>query len=396
VARALADAFIQAQRHTDALALSEELLKSQGDDASFLFLKGRAEFGLKWYRQAKESFEGAARKAPGDPDIQSFLGHTSSLLGEGANSAIKEAIAPVPVPVALLGSAPPAPSDYARDDGAYYARRLTAISFTKGKELRTTDYVIVRTINAAGVSAFSTFQLVFNPLNESLFINRLEVRAPDGSLVSTGRVSDFYVLDDRTTSIVSYRKVLNMPVSGLQPGYSVELLATRLEVGTLTEFPFLAHSFSRPFPVRESVLFLCGDTGAVCYAASPTIDPERLGEGLCWRYKEPPVFRLEPMLFSATWRATLPLVQRMTRKKSPPSAVISRPTSSTKRLNSDGAHASRRRRPTSFETNMATAKTTPCLLSKCSPASVYVRHSPSSASTPLCVRTCRLSTSSII
>ncbi len=295
LSRSLADAFLQAQRPSEALALTEELLKGQADDVSFLFLKGRAEYGLKWYRQAKESFEAALKKAPNDPDIQSLLNYTSGLLGEGANSVIKEPIEPVAVPSALLEPPPAPPADYARDYGAYYARRLTAVSFKRGREHKTTDYLIVRALNTAGVSAFSTFQIGFDPAGEELFINRLEVRTPDGTLVSTGRVADFYVLDDRSGQQATSRKVLNTPLAGLQPGYTVELVVTRRELGRINEFPFLAHSFSRPFPMPESVFFFRGDTGAVRYAASPRLEPERLPEGLLWRVREPAILRWEPM-----------------------------------------------------------------------------------------------------
>ena len=295
LSRALADAFIQAERPSEALALTEELLKGQADDVSFLFLKGRAEIGLKWYRQAKESFEAALKKAPNDPDVQSLLNYTSGLLGEGANSAIKELIPPVPLPATLLEPPPAPPAGYARDHGAYYSRRVTAVSFTRGREHKSTDYLTVRMINTAGVSAFSTFQIGFDPAGEDLFINRLEVRAPDGTLASTGRVADFYVLDDRSSPAATSRKVLNMPLAGLQPGCSVDLVVTRRELGRNSEFPFLSHAFSRPFPTVEAVLFFKGDTGAVRYAASPPLEPERVPEGLIWRVREPSVLRWEPL-----------------------------------------------------------------------------------------------------
>lgn len=295
LAGALIDTLIQAQRHNEALALSQELTQGHDEDASIWYLKGRAEYGLKWYRLAKESFERAAKKAPNDSEIRSFLDHVSGLLGEGANSTLKEIIPPVAVPATLLTPLPPAPASESRDYGAYYTRRLTAISFTKGKELKTSDYVTVKTLNSAGVSAFSTFQISFNPLNEEIYINRLEVRAPDGSLVSTGRVSDFFILDEQAGSSASHRKILNMPLSGLLPGHSVELVATRREFGPPETFAFLTHNFSRPFPVHEGVLFVSGDTGAIRYASSANLAPERLPEGLLWKIKNPTVFRWEPM-----------------------------------------------------------------------------------------------------
>ncbi len=295
VAYSLADAYLQTGRFTDALELSRELVRDQSDSAYSLYLKGRSEFALKWYRQAKDSFELAAKKAPADNEIKSFLEHVSGLLGEGANSAIKEEISAVPVPPSLLAPLPAPPTNYARDYGAYYTRRLTAVSFEKGKESKTTDYFQVQTITAAGVSVVSSFQIGFDPLAEAIFVNRVAVQDSAGILISTGQVSDYYVLDDRTSTSASQKKVLNIPVPGLQPGYSVELTITRRELGKIEEFSLLTSTFSRGLPVRESLVFLRGDTGAVQFATSPTIPLRVLPEGLCWRVDEPMVYRWESL-----------------------------------------------------------------------------------------------------
>ena len=223
-----------------------------------------------------------------------FLEHVSGLLGEGVNSAIKEEITPVPIPASLLAALPMAPTNYARDYGAYYARRLTAVSFEKGKELKTTDYFQIQTLTAAGVSAASSFQIGFDPLTEAVFVNRLEVKDATGKLMSSGQASNYYVLDDRTSMSASQKKVLNIPVSGLQPGYSVELMTTRREFGKTEEFTFFNSTFSRGLPLRESLVFLRGNTGEVHFAVSPNVEARALPEGLCWQVKDPVVYHWEP------------------------------------------------------------------------------------------------------
>ena len=293
ISYALGDALILAGRPKDALTLANELLKEQ-KTASSWFIKGRAEFALKWYREAKDSFESALSKAPADPDIKYFVELASQTLGEGDNTSIKDPIEPVSVPPELVGAGTSS-ADYGREEGACFSRRLCAVSFERGKELKRTDYYSVHTFNAAGVSAFSTFQIAFHPMVEQLYINRLEVRDASGSLVSTGRISDYYLLEDHSMFAASSRKVLNMPVPGLQPGYSLEVVATRREMGTPKEFTFLPFVFSQAYPVQESILYLIGDTGSVRSAASPSIKAERLGTGLCWRWKDPPVARWEPL-----------------------------------------------------------------------------------------------------
>ncbi|HMJ90180.1 MAG TPA: hypothetical protein VK530_10210, partial [Candidatus Acidoferrum sp.] len=135
----------------------------------------------------------------------------------------------------------------------------------------------------------------FDPLAEGIFVNSLRVKNAAGMLVSTGNVSEYYVLDDQSSDTASQKKVLHIPVSGLQPGYSVELITTREYSGRSEEFPFLQTVLSRGIPVRETVLFLRGDTGAVRFASSPTIEPRALAGGLFWRLQEPLVYRWEPL-----------------------------------------------------------------------------------------------------
>src|SRR5207253_3877396 len=108
---------------SEAMEISKELVKYNPDSAYALHLKGRSELGLKWYREAKVSFESAAKLAPASKDIASYLDHVSGLLGEGNNTLLKEPIDIVALP-AILTNAPvePIPEGYATSHGAYYNR----------------------------------------------------------------------------------------------------------------------------------------------------------------------------------------------------------------------------------------------------------------------------------
>jgi hypothetical protein len=173
---------------------------------------------------------------------------------------------------------------------------VRAVSFKKGKELRRTDYLTVKLLSAEGVSQFSTFQIPFSPLIEEVYVNELLVRNASGALVSTGRLADYYVLDERQGASVTTRKVLNIPVSGLQPDCTVELTVTRRDVGAPDEFTFLPFAFARAEPTIESVLYLTGDTQAVRYASSAGQRPVSIEGGLCWRWEKPQTVRWEPFL----------------------------------------------------------------------------------------------------
>jgi tetratricopeptide (TPR) repeat protein len=141
ISYALGDAFILAGRPKDALTLTKDLLKDQ-NTASGWFIKGRAEFALKWYCEAKDSFEHALSKSPGDPDIKYFVEMASQTLGEGDNTSVKDPIDPVAIP-SELADASAAGTNYGRDEGAYNSRRLSAVSFERGKEFTERTFSLI-------------------------------------------------------------------------------------------------------------------------------------------------------------------------------------------------------------------------------------------------------------
>lgn len=295
LALSLGDALIQAGRPSEALPLSEEMIRQSGSSAAAWSLKGRAQFGLKWYREARESFEHTLKEAPSDTGARQYLQVIAGLLGEGSNVAIQEPLDPVALPRELTND-PPAPSaDFARDEGAYYTRVITAVSYQQGREYKRTDYFLAHVLSPTGVSAFSTFQASFSPLNEEVYVNEVAVKDSAGNPVSTGRTGDYYVLDDRSSSSANNQKVLNIPVAGLQPGFNLTVTITRRALGQLKEFAFLPCPFSSSFPVQERALYYAGDTNAVRFASSSNLVPERVDHGLLWRQAEPPVSRWEPL-----------------------------------------------------------------------------------------------------
>jgi len=296
IATALAETFLQAGQYNEALTISRGLRESSGDSAYVDYLNGQSELGLKWYREARKSFEAAARLAPANKEIRSYLDLVNSLAGEGDNSLVREVIEPVALPASLTNEpAAPVPADYATNYGAYYARRITAVSYQAGKEYKTTEYARARVLDAYGVSAFSTVQFEFDPLNEQLHANEIRVLDADGKTISTGQVDNFYVLDERTSGTASQKKILNIPVSGLRPGCQLVVTITRRNLGALTEFPFLEHTFAGPFPTRESIFYLSGDIGGLKFRTSPPVEPEKPAGGLVWRVREPLSDRWEPL-----------------------------------------------------------------------------------------------------
>jgi hypothetical protein len=295
-ASALAETYLTAGRYSESLEISKNLVNNGGSTAYAEYLKGRSELGLKWYREAKISLAEAVKLAPANKNIRSYLDYVSGLLGEGDNTAIMDPIDPVALPTALT-NAPTGtvPADYAASYGAYYIRRIVATDYQPGKESRTTEFMLVKILDASGVSAFSTVQIAFDPLGEQVFVNDVHVMDADGKTISADNLSNYYVLDDRSTGAASQKKILNIPVSGLQPGCQLAVTFTRRQQGRLEGFPFCAHSFSCTVPVCESIFFLSDGGQGLKYHASPALEPQKLPEGLCWRVADPLVAHWEPL-----------------------------------------------------------------------------------------------------
>lgn len=295
VTTTLAETFIQAHQYTEALDIARGLLKDNGSSAYYHYLKGRSELGLKWYRESQLSFAEAGKLAPANKEIHSYLNYVSGLLGEGDNTAVMDAIDPVALPPSLTN--PPAesvPADYAKNYGAYYVQRIVAASYAPGQQYKTTEFTLAKMLDASGVSAFSTVQVAFDPLAEQVFVNEVRVMDADGKTISTGNPANYYVLDDHSTRSASQRKVLNIPIPGLQPGCLLSVTTTRQQQGHLEEFPFCAHSFAGLVPIRESIFFLSEGASHLTYHTSQPMEPQKLAQGLCWRVRDPMVARLEP------------------------------------------------------------------------------------------------------
>ncbi len=290
----LVEANLDAGFYNDALAICSGLIAKGSDSAYLWHLKGRSECGLKWYREAKASFEACLKRAPANSDAKDYLNHVSAFLGEGQNSDIKDRIEPVGLPAGIAMMTNAVPRGVAADSGACYLRRIQAVAFDSNKACRTTDYQTIRVLDASGVAAFSTFQCTFDPLSEVVYVNEVLVKDAAGKTVSTGRVSDCYVLDSPADT-VSQRRVLNIPIPGLQVGNDVHVTITRRDTGKCDAFPFMEHVLACTYPVQEAVLYVHAPSNSYRVRMSGEVASQDCGEGRCWRRVEPPVSRYEPL-----------------------------------------------------------------------------------------------------
>ena len=291
VAVHLADLAIDAERPAEAVRICEELVSRGFAGNDVRMLQARAEYRLKWYARAKASLELALKSEPSDEDAQRFLEHVSAVLGEGKNSAIKEPIEPVPLP-AVLAASVPEPADHGHS--VAYALRATAISFVRAKDLRTTEYRRIRVLDETGVSRFSTFDFGFDPLSEALYVNKLEVKDAAGNVV-TASASEAYVSDEASAEKGTQRRTLFVPIPGLRPGSTIELVLTRRALAPPDRMEFREQALSTGYPVARSALFVRGDVDAIESRTTPALSARRLAEGIAWVVESPPVYRWEPL-----------------------------------------------------------------------------------------------------
>ena len=294
VGHALAMTYIDAGQFEPARGLCLELLKTTEPSWKTYVLKGRSEMGLEQYEGAKASFEQALRLSPGEADTRKIVAMLSGMLGEGNNTEAKQVIAPVEIPAMLLAAPKAAPEGYGKEYGAYYSRRITAVEFDSDNGCKQTDYGRVHVLDSSGVSAFSSIELPFDPLNEEIHVNSVRVVESGGNVI-TGKVSQVYITDDQDSELASHKKKLNIPVSGIGPGSTLEFMVTRRETGAVKEKPFLSFTFSRGIPVRQSIVYVVGDASGLNFKSSPAMEPRTLGEGRYWLCEDPIVMRPEPL-----------------------------------------------------------------------------------------------------
>jgi len=296
ITRQLIDTLLDADMPNEALTYSRELVKDDKDSYIPYYLKSRCEINLKWYREAKVSLEVAAKLEPSDEDVKSSLNYVSGLLGEGNNLILKQPIDPVFLPENLTNRAITIPAtNIARDFGAFYKQHIKALSYDTNTEYKITDYLLIHVLDAAGVAAFSTYQMAFDPLSDDIYVNDARVLNDSGKTISAVNSSDCYVIDETQDGKVSQRKTLNIPIAGLQPGCDVLLTITRRSSGHQEEFPFLDHSFSKSVPILISGVFLRGDGAGLKIRSTSGIQRENLKDGIYWSTTNPMVARLEPL-----------------------------------------------------------------------------------------------------
>ncbi len=296
IAYTLSEAYFSAGQYRSGLDVCRELVEHRYDTADTYLLKAQHELGLKWYADAKTSLELALAREANDSQAQALLRQVSSILGQGSNSSIKEQITPVAIPSDLL--ALPAESvaeQYRARYGACCLQRITAIGFSPAKEHKITRRQVIKLLDTSGVTRFSTFQVGFDPVGEQIYVNTLRVTDAEGREIAVGKPSDYYVIDAANDNVATQRKILNVPVPGLQPGHTVEFVVTTRDLAETRHFPYLDHFFTTDIPLIKDIVYV--DAADVLYTGHATHDLASVpaGGGAAWIVENPLVLISEPL-----------------------------------------------------------------------------------------------------
>ncbi len=316
----LSNEYSDSGRYNSALVLAEDLIKRGIARAEVYVAHASALTGLKRYRDAKTSLEIALKKSPTNRDAQELMRIVEALLGEGDHTLIKNAIQQVPIPDALLANIPATQPTDAEDSGGYCIARIDAVQFDPGKVWRKTELRKYKIVNRDGVEVLNNYALKFDPLNESIYVNRVEVTDASGK-VSVGKPEDCYVLDTDGAERASLEKQVHIPIPGLAEGCTVLIIATREENSPPKQMRFDRHFFSSGMPVQRSAFVLRADPKNVRTVAFNGVKSSQIDGATCWQAENLlPIIR-EPL-------QTVPA-------KYLPSLVLGDPTSSWKEEGDD-------------------------------------------------------------
>ena len=280
----------------EVLMLAESLIENGYRSLQSYYYKGDAEYQLRSYRAAKESFEQALKFSPGNAKLREYLEVIDQMLGQGDISAISVSIDAVPLPKDMRKIFEANDTASAKPGyGAEYLSRIAGYDFSGGDTLRETQYRKIRVVDDNGIAQFSTLEFAFNPAYERLFVNSLVVRNAAGEVVGEGDVNTYYITNDEDSYEASTDKTLHLPVPSLAPGVTIEAVVTKqisVDDGT---FPLETIYMATDRPIAYSALFVTGKTGDLRYKANSVPEPVRRGGALVWEMQSPLPFRWEPL-----------------------------------------------------------------------------------------------------
>jgi len=286
----------QMQRPAEILALAAQLIDKNYRSLESYFYKGYAEYQLKSYLKARDSFNAALGYSPASPVVKEYLASINGILGEGENASISEPLAAVSLPAQLQSLVDGAAYGATVDGyGAWFLNRITGYEFHGGESLSRTFVQQIKVQDARGVAHFSTLEFNFDPAFEQLYVNRLVVRNAAGETVAEADPAAYYVTSTVDGYEASTEKTVHLPVPSLAPGMVIEVVVTKRINVDEDAFPMEVHYLSGSRPIGYSALFVTGDVDRLRFHSSGIEPPADRNGSLVWETTQPVVYRWEPM-----------------------------------------------------------------------------------------------------
>ena len=285
---ALAGAYLSAKRYTETINECDRLV-GQGQESSHAwYLKGLAQSCLKQFGESKASLEKAISLDAADPDPRTLLDLVQGALGQGSNHLIAKDIEPVSAAPWLKDRLAERPAVSPDATDACYIHRVRLLLYRKGLEYRETEHQLVRILTSDGAAQFKSFELPFDPLRERICVNELTVRDEAGHAVSSGEFDSYFVQDDTSGPYPNHKKTLTIPVKGLAPGRTVELVVTRKSLSAPDRMRYSSVSFRSSVPVQQWIVCVQGDVDDVAAHSANGATMKRIDGSLCWEVRNPP------------------------------------------------------------------------------------------------------------
>jgi len=286
----------QMGRPAEVLLIADRLIEAGYRSLQSYYYKGDAEFQLRSYRTARESFEEALKFSPANTNIREYLEAIDHMLGEGDTTTISQAIEPAAMPRKVQRIFDTVTLNNTDNGyGAVFLARIGGYDFDGSDVMRESIYRKIRILDDNGVTQFSTLEFDFDPSFEQLFVNSLIVRNADGELIAEGDLNTYYITNSETGYEASTERTVNLPVPSLAPGVIVEAVVTKrtsVESGT---FPLDTLYLSSDRPIEYSAVFVNGNHDQLKYQLNDIEPPHEEGEALVFDIQTPVAFRWEPL-----------------------------------------------------------------------------------------------------
>lgn len=289
--------YLEQSRPEAILPLVEDL-RDEINSPYLDFYAGIASYQLQDFKAATAYFNKAAEANLNDPEMRRWIELSDAAIGRNSATLFaKNPIDAVPSPLAIekvIEKSPP--DDYLTQFGAWHSYTGDAIFYEPGKPLRHTYYYHSHAHTAAGVSILNEIHIPFTPLYDDVYVNTLRVYGPDGQLVTDGDVSGAYLMDDTTTDLITLSKLLVIPIRGLEPGGSFELVVTIQSINTPREMPFKHVELNGSLPRMLSFVRFEGATDSILFADSEGVDEGKLHRVITptsveWTISDPLVYQ---------------------------------------------------------------------------------------------------------